>query len=264
MLNNCKNSTIPRYSFPFPLQLINLGDVHFGNSACDKQFFEGTVNVIANSPNTYWISTGDMLEINTFKGKHYDPESLELNEEFERIVDILKPIAHKCLGFVGSNHSARIHKLAGLNFDQVLAKTLSIPYLGSMGLIGTTLAEGNRRIMFTYYIAMYHGRSNAITLGSKANSMSKLSDIFPNVDLVLEGHTHTFMTSSKEIQIIDPNHNKLKTMTTHMCICGHCLDWATSYATDLKCVPTPKGFPFINLNNTYKKIDIRLLTPNQL
>ena len=266
MLNNSLQGNIPKttfYSSDNRISIINLGDVHYGNVACHKDFFKQILKRIENEPDFYWLSTGDILDVNISKSKFHDPNGLEANTEFETIVDLLEPIKHKCLGFVGSNHSDRIHKLAGLNFDQILAKVLGIPYLGGMGLINCTLASHNHPIKHSYYIAMTHGKSNAQTLGSKANSMAKLSDMFSNVDLVLEGHTHTFMTSTKEVQKIDRKNNRLKTSIVTMCICGHCLEWAKSYAADGKYSPTPLGFPlFILEGEMKKKIDILFITPN--
>jgi hypothetical protein len=263
MLNNSLSNKIPKFNFHDNTDIINLGDVHYGNVACNKKFFKQILDFIKSNSNVYWLSTGDILDVNISKSKFYDSEGLELNEEFNEITDLLQPISNKCLGFVGSNHSDRIQKLAGVNFDQILAKVLNIKYLGGMGLINCTLSTSNT-INHAYYIAMTHGRSNAMTIGSKANSMQRISDMFANIDLALEGHTHTYMTSIKEVQVIDRAHNKLKTNKVTMCVCGHCLEWAKSYAPDGKYSPTPLGFPMFTLDKKIKDIEVTFLTPTNL
>jgi UDP-2,3-diacylglucosamine pyrophosphatase LpxH len=262
MLNNSMSDIIPRYTFGNAITIVNLGDIHYGSVACNRDFLQSMVDYIAGDDSILWLSTGDILDINISKSKFHDPSGLEVNHEFNTVTEILQPIATKCLGFVGSNHSERIHKLSGLNFDQILAKVLNIPYLGGTGLINCIVCNDLNPIRYSYYIVMNHGRSNALTLGSKANSMQRLSEVFSNVDLVLEGHTHTFMTSTKEIQIVDKRNNRLRTSTVTMCVCGHCLNWARSYASDNKLSPTPMGFPEFRLNNYSKKIDVGFITPN--
>jgi hypothetical protein len=265
MLNNSDSNIIPKRTFNLPeLKIINLGDVHYGNIACKKDFFKKVVEYIKKHSDVYWLSTGDMLDVNISKSPFYDPSGLEINDEFNEIVDILEPISGKCLGFVGSNHSHRIHKLSGLNLDQILAKFCNIPYLGNTGLINCTLKkpDANRNHVQSYYISMTHGFSGGTTLGAKANSVQRLYDMIPNVDICLEGHTHTFITTVKEVYSINRSGNKLTSNVVTLCVCGHCLDWAKSYASSGKYQPTPIGFPEIKLTSKVKKTNIRLLTPN--
>ena len=267
MLNNSDSNVIPKRTFNLPeLKIINLGDVHYGNIACEKSFFKKVINYIKDNPDVYWLSTGDMLDVNISKSPFYDPSGLEINDEFNEIVDLLEPISSKCLGFVGSNHSHRIHKLAGLNLDQILAKFCNIPYLGNTGLINCTLKrpDANRNHVQSYYISMTHGFSGGTTLGAKANSVQRLYDMIPNVDICLEGHTHTFITTVKEVYSINRSGNKLTSNVVTLCVCGHCLDWQKSYASSGKYQPTPIGFPLITLTSKQKNVDIKLLTPGNI
>lgn len=266
MLNNCKDNKIPKYDFPKgDIHLINLGDIHYGNKACNRQFFLDTIKIIKDRPKVYWLSTGDLLEVNTPKSPFFDPDNLTLNKEFDKFIDILRPIASKCLGFVGSNHSNRIFKLSGLNLDSILAKTLNIPYLGITGLINCTLKRTSKKNrVYSYYISMTHGFSGATTLGAKANSVQRLYDMIPNVDLCLEGHTHTYIVTVKEVFSVNRSGNSLVSNQATLCVCGHCLDWQKSYASGGKYQPTPIGFPYITLSAHKKNVSITLLTPNNL
>jgi len=264
VLNNSFNGIIPKHVFKDDIvYILNFGDVHYGNIACNKDFFKKAIKYVENSHNGYWLSTGDLLDVNISKSKFYDPDGLQANQEFNEVVDLLTPIKSKCLGFVGSNHSNRIHKLAGLNLDQILAKFLDIPYLGVTGLINCTLHndKADRKGNTSYYITLTHGMSGGTTLGAKANSVSRLYDMLPNVDICLEGHTHTFLTSIKEVNSIDRSNNKLKTNSVTLCVAGHCLDWSKSYASGHKYQPTPIGFPLIILFKKDKRVDIKFLTP---
>lgn len=268
MLNNSLDNRIHKHVFiKDEIKIINLGDVHYGNVACDRKFLNKVVNYIKENKDVYWLSTGDMLDVNISKSNFYDANGLEVNEEFNELVDLLTPISYKCLGFVGSNHSHRIHKLSGLNLDGVLAKTCSITYLGNTGLIGCSLQLENdkyRKHSQCYYISLTHGFSGGTTLGAKANSVQRLYDMLPNVDICLEGHTHTFITTVKEVYSINRSNNKLTNNKVTLCVCGHCLDWQKSYASSGKYQPTPIGFPEITLSRKIKNVEIKLITPNNL
>lgn len=265
MLNNSESDKIPYTKLELDsIKLINLGDIHYGNIACNRSFFKEVIANIISNKDTYWVSTGDMLDINTSKGLHYDPNSMEVDSEINELTDLLKPIAHKCLGFVGSNHSARLLKLGGICIDKVVANMINVPYYGNTALINITLSSGEKLGNMAYYVSMTHGKSNGTTLGAKANSVVKLYDTLPSVDLALEGHTHTFLVSQKETNVIDRSKNKLRKQTTTLCVCGHCLDWSKSYAADNKYAPTPIGFPEISLYRELRNVDIRLITPNNI
>ena len=50
------------YQFDKPVSIINLGDIHRGNNNCDTDLLKKNIQIIADNPHIYWVSTGDMLE----------------------------------------------------------------------------------------------------------------------------------------------------------------------------------------------------------
>ena len=54
MLNNSNSNIIPKRTFNLTeLKIINLGDVHFGNIACEKNFFKKAIAYIKANPTVY-------------------------------------------------------------------------------------------------------------------------------------------------------------------------------------------------------------------
>lgn len=54
------------------IEIVNLGDIHWGNANCDRKAFVGVVNYIKDNPNAYWVSTGDLLNIATKDSKSFN------------------------------------------------------------------------------------------------------------------------------------------------------------------------------------------------
>ncbi|HZV82608.1 MAG TPA: hypothetical protein VFF53_10635 [Geobacteraceae bacterium] len=167
--------------------------------------------------------------------------SLSVERELEEIKRELQPIAHKCLGFVGSNHHRRMNNLTGLNLDKVIANELNIPYLGKLGLINVTCGAAS------YYIAMHHGVGGGKRRGGKANNLEDLSMVIPSADIYLEGHTHAFTHFVNEVPYIDRKRNRMVSHPAYFVTTGHYLKWEGSYAQDYKLRPMPIGCSVVTL-----------------
>lgn len=250
---------IRKYQFPSTIELINIGDLHRGDDACDVDLFYRVVDYISNNPNVYWVSTGDILNTAIRSGRHSTVyNSLSLQKEYDFAINEFHPIAAKCLGVVSSNHHARVYNSVGISLDRLFCKELSVPYLGDMGIINVVAGKNS------YYIAMFHGVGSGGTIGAKANGLERLSEIYPGADLYLTGHTHTFQSFIDEVPYIDRKRNKLKHFKSWFCTTGHFLDWDKSYAQQLCLKPRPKGAALCTLYShpagTVKKITIDLMS----
>lgn len=231
---------IPQYHFNNGVAIFNLGDVHRGDAACNVSALHKTINEIKNT-GAYWVSTGDLLNV-AIKSSISDVHgSMSLQKELELLTTELKPIADKCLGFVGSNHHRRINNATGLEFDKVVANNLRIPYLGKVGLINVTCGGAS------YFIAMHHGVGGGKRRGGKVNNLEDLSSLIPSADVYLEGHTHAYASFINETPYIDRKRNSLRYYKSHFITTGHYLEWEGSYAQDYKMRPMPNGSSVVEL-----------------
>src|SRR4030042_3499418 len=100
-------------------RVLPLGDVHIASAACDEQLFTNTVARIAGDPDCWWIGMGDYCEWINRNDPRFDPACLapwitvadlvDLSKaQRDRFLDIVKPIAAKCLTLLEGNHEATI------------------------------------------------------------------------------------------------------------------------------------------------------------
>lgn len=228
------------------VRIYNLADIHYGSCACDRELFRLIVDEIARDDDARWLTTGDIVDANLSKSKFYEHESMDINEELNDVISILKPIASKCIGWVSSNHHTRIKKISDVDIDSILTKALDVLYMGGIGVVCLSLGDvGNKQKLF---IGMHHGDARSTTMGSKFNSMQRLTDCIGGCDVYLEGHSHTFYQTNTKMYEVYRDHNRVTQRDVLLVSAAHLLDWHDSYGSDNKYKPTPKGIPIISFD----------------
>lgn len=232
-----------RTYFDHNIKIINLGDIHYGHPTCNRKAVTAAVDYIKRTPDLYWISIGDLCDVNLKSGKFFQHKALSLNSEIKELTSLLQPISHKCLGFVESNHHDRLEQTTGLSLDQVLASMIGLPFLGTFGRLCIRCDN------ISYYIAMHHGMGFGGTEGAKANNMMRLGNILRGYDVYCTGHTHCNDIKYREQRVLDRHHCRELTVTSLHACTGHYLtyDESTSYAAAKMLEPAPLGSTIITL-----------------
>lgn len=230
---------IPQYRFDNDIKLYNIGDVHRGDLNCDIPALYNIINRIAQEESSFWVSTGDLLNVATRLSKSSVYDSMPLKKELPAMVEELSPIAHKCLGIVSSNHHNRVENEIGLNLDEVISTYLGVPYLGDISVINLTCGR------LSYFVAMHHGVGGGRSRGAKSAALARLSDVIPCADVYLEGHTHHYEYFPEEYPYIDRKRNIVSTVMSHFVCTGHFLKWEQSYVQKMKLRPAPIGCAMI-------------------
>jgi len=100
-------------------RVVPVGDVHIGARACDEALFRSVVKRIADDPTCYWLGIGDYCDLINVRDPRADLETLAdwitvsdlvdvVQAQREHFLDIVRPIAHKCLGLIEGNHERAI------------------------------------------------------------------------------------------------------------------------------------------------------------
>lgn len=100
-------------------RLLAIADVHLGNLHANEKLLRQLAQEIQSQPLTYWIGLGDMCEFINLRDPRFDPSELapwlgmdDLKDlaraEVARFLDIMRPCAAKCIGFVEGNHEYSI------------------------------------------------------------------------------------------------------------------------------------------------------------
>ncbi len=252
------------WHFDSDVRIVNIGDLHRGNKQCNAKFFQELVIKIAADKNTYWLSTGDLLEVGLSNSASGSYNCLTVDEELDLLTQELEPIKDKCLGIVSSNHHNRLKKTTGMSLDTRLCKEIGIPYLGHTGVIGVRCDKAK------YFLVLHHGTGGGRTMGAKLNSAERLQRIMASGDVYLTGHTHSFACIPFHQSIIDKKRDRAITYTSYHVVTGHFMEYEDSYAEGMLLNPAPVGSSVIKLgaaavgNYTNKRVDVSFVTPHNL
>lgn len=226
---------IENHRFDHDVTLVNLGDVHRGDNACDVEAFRRQIKRIKEDDSVFWVSTGDLLNCGTKDSKSGPYGSMVIDDELEALRRDLDPIIDKCLGIVESNHHKRVARSVGMNLDKLISREFGVRYLGNVGALKITCKKNS------YFIAMHHGVGGGRTMGAKVNGVGRLEEVLPGFDLYLEGHTHTHVAYPDVVNYLDRKRNKITEMVAWFSVTGHYLKFFDSYATEMKLRPKPIG-----------------------
>lgn len=195
-----------------PVRIYALGDLHLGNALCDETLLERTVREIAEDPHAYWVGLGDYADFITRR----DPRHRESRMarwlwgkddtaviQRERVMDILSPIAPKCLALVKGNHEDSILQYHEVDVYYALTerlKALGAPNplaLGPGGFVRLAIQRGeDRKSTRTVILYLHHGYLSGKLAGSIALELERLPAKY-EFDIAFLGHAHRQMVAVK-------------------------------------------------------------------
>lgn len=188
--------------------LYPLGDVHIGALNCAEKQFRKVVDQIKNDPRGFWFGGGDLLDAVILQDqKRFDPGSLPdwmLTGEAEtirerikdivaaqerRLVEILKPIAGKCVGLMEGNHEYAIMKYHNRNLMRSMCEALKVPELTDCCFVRFRFERGDKPQVQNLRMFAAHGCGGGRSEGAEPNHLARLAKD-KECELVLRGHSH--------------------------------------------------------------------------
>lgn len=193
------------------IKIIALSDLHIGDSLCNLKLIRQVLDDIKNSPNTFIILNGDLIN-NSIKNSVstiYD-EVLSPMESIARLTDLLEPIKDRILVIHPGNHEWRSYKEDGIDIIRLVARQLGIEDRFSDGwwYLYLTLGMGNKGRPLMYTITGVHGYGGGRKNGGKINNLVEMSDKVI-ADIYVMGHTHTPIMTRNSIFVPDYQHRCL-------------------------------------------------------
>ena len=241
-----------------PVEIILLGDVHYGSGDCHEERFLKTVNYIMSHKNTYCILMGDLCEMVTRSqsGDQILQQKKNPTDQVKDMERILMPLAKKgkILSYLRDNHVQRLEREALLDLNDILATHLNIPYLGVGGII--QIYVGNK----LYKIVAQHGKD------AGKNEFVKLDEmllIYPNCDIYVLAHNHR-LSARKVVQMCYDSNNEESGKEVWQIRSGSYLRYA-QYARERLYRPSVIGSPIIIFKeNGHIAVDIETLSWGQI
>lgn len=203
-------------------RVIPIGDTHVGAKACDEKLLRAVVQRVADDPNCYWIGLGDFCDFINVRDPRFSAATLAdwisvsdlvdlAKAQRDHFLEIIEPIAHKCLALVAGNHEESIKKHSERAiYDEIVAK------IKGMGKIDEMLGVGyygwlqlrfyrhktKRRCASNVTFNLHHGFVGGKLAGAKALNMQRWLWTH-DADIVLFGHSHNTSIQPESVERIN-------------------------------------------------------------
>lgn len=182
-----------------------LSDVHLGARACDERLFQETIDKIARGTNTFWIGLGDFLDAIHRHDKRHREDTLAdwlrgqgpiITLQRDRLIDMLKPIGHRCLAYLIGNHENSVEEDCSVDAYLDVINGIAPHADIRMGMSGfLTLrfqrcAEEDRKGgTWTLPMYLHHGAGGGEMMSGSALKLERMAETYSALVYAM-GHTH--------------------------------------------------------------------------
>ena len=248
-------------------KLYLLGDIHAGTIHCLENKVRDKVQEIKSTKNAIWIGMGDYGEFITPSDPRFDPSQKVTTSWLEQddiadcqcnwIVDLFKPIAHKCVGLLYGNHEEAIRIHSHTNVHKHICERLKVPNLGYSCFVRFRFKRDKSSESHIIKGCFTHGSGAAITKGAKVNRLRRFMNDF-NARIYGYAHVHDidqqrmpYITLSPSGKIID---DEAVGVLTGSWFSTYTQGTACSYGEKKAYPPTVIGCPVLILDPDKDKI----------
>ena len=180
------------------IEIYPLADLHIGDAMSDGKMILNTLDYIKNTPNTYCILDGDLMDtaVCSSIGDTYGA-NLQPMEQLKTCVRLFQPLADagRILAVLPGNHENRVYKSDGIDMTEMMCAQLRIPerYSPTTALLFVRFGKDNRKErkgrphLYTIYVT--HGSGGGRREGGKVNRLADLASIV-DADIYIHAHTH--------------------------------------------------------------------------
>ena len=203
-----------------------IGDTHIGAFNCAESSLKKVVRQIQADPLARWFGGGDLINCIKpddfrhdykampnwiFKG---DAETIKDRlanitvQEADRAIEILEPIADKCLGCLEGNHEKILRKRYTQDIQKYLCDGLDVPNLGSATWFRLIFKlPTNTTIVLV--MGARHGYGGGRSPGAEPKKLFDLLNFWNDCDIVFSGHTHSVETPAPATDLFLPRRGSL-------------------------------------------------------
>lgn len=215
--------TIPYKSRSAKFELIPVGDIHCGNKAFAKEYFENLMKWIQKKDNVYVIGMGDYVEATThlqpwfrmgeieemanedWQEKDKEKPSRKFlftqAEQFKYIKKWFKPIAdsERLIGMHLGNHDERGSQYTGFDFVKNMCFEFGVPYLMHEAITRVSFKRTGSNEVNSWDVFSTHGKYRGTSVGGKVNHIEKYMEKI-RADIFLHGDTHENLVHEYPVQ----------------------------------------------------------------
>jgi hypothetical protein len=207
--------------------VVPLGDIHLGNKCCDINKCKEMVNWIKDQSNVFWLGMGDYVDCINYSDKRFDPGTVDdiyiknlsncVPMQIQDVIELLEPIADKCLGLHRGNHEETIRLRYHYDVMYELWKAFGVPNLKDSAITRLSCSDGKGH-RSAFEIFSTHGICGGRKGGAKINRLEDMIG-FVDADVYLMGHSHVKETETKSTLYLD-NQMNLKVKKRILAVTG--------------------------------------------
>ena len=202
------------------ITIIPVSDVHLGSPECMEQQFISFIKTVKETPNTYIILGGDLIDNGTRSSvSDIFKATMSPAQQKKEMANILEPVKDRILCFIPGNHERRSGKdadddpvydiAAKLDLEHLYRESIAFVkiQLGIQKRANGTLQDSKKRP--TYMLTVVHGAGGGIYTGAAVNRNERFGYVIDGMDALIVGHTHKPFTTQPGKILIDPFNNKV-------------------------------------------------------
>jgi predicted phosphodiesterase len=246
------NRIEPKHIKGKELDILFFGDMHLGSKDCYLEKVKKQIEWIKNKKNVVVILMGDTVNCalkNSVGAGSYD-DIVTPAKQIEQAVELFTPIKDKIYGLHNGNHGNRIYNETTISPEQIIAKSLGVPYLGD------TCFHYLRFGSQTYILFTAHGSTGSSTVSGALNACMKYSR-FVTADVYAMGHSHNLASISQVNYEISKKDKTIIEKKRHFILTGGYLKWVGSYAEHKNYSPLKIGSAKATIRGDRYDIHIR-------
>jgi len=243
------------------IDIYAIADVHFGAKECMEQEFMKFLDFIRDTPNSYLILAGDLLNNATKSSvSNCFDERYRPAEQKKIMAKLLEPVRDKILCGVPGNHEDRSGKDVDDDpmYDIMTKLDIEDRYRRNRAFLKLRFGDQvnrNTKSNPVYIFAVTHGTGGGALTGSGVNRAERYAYTFEGVDVLITGHTHKPLNTFPGKIRVDPRHNVAKEVPFDVIVATSWLHY-TDYAAKKMLSPTSHVLQRISLSGTHKEIEI--------
>lgn len=247
------------------IEIYPIADFHDGDPKTDEAIFKNFVKYISAAENRYWLYAGDNLNnaIKSSVSNVYN-EKRSPHEQKEHFIELVKPIADKCLCFIPGNHEVRSAKESDCQLVWDIACRLVGDekahelYRENEAFIKIQVGRCTDKTRkygdpVTYVGWIHHGVGGGMYAGATVNKFQLRTMAIEGLDFAVQGHVHKGKIGHKfDVRSIDPRNNVVLQREILNVICCAWSDFG-GYGARGMMLPGHKGPSCIVLNGRRKE-----------
>lgn len=178
--------------------LYPLGDIHAGTVFCAEDAIRHQVEVIRRDPHALWVGMGDYCEFITPKDKRWDEAAVAkwvdrgdvAHSQEQWVINLLKPIRHKCIGLLTGNHEQSIRLASNQDVYKHICEALGVERLSYSCMVRVVFSRGGEtQGSFAVDCHFEHGSGAAQTPGGVTQRLVRMFNDYI-ADIYAMGHVH--------------------------------------------------------------------------